>query len=61
LPPALILARKHRWLWPYRSRRAALSAREGGKAFGVAVMEPISKQKRIPTVPAASEVSYRLS
>ena len=37
LPPALILARKHRWLWPYRSRRAALSAREGGKTFGVAV------------------------
>jgi hypothetical protein len=37
LPPALILARKHRWLWPYRSRRAALSAREGGKAFGVAL------------------------
>ena len=37
LPPVLILARKHRWLWPYRSRRAALSAREGGKAFGVAL------------------------
>jgi len=25
---ATILTRKHRWLWPYRSRRAALSARQ---------------------------------
>lgn len=32
---ATILTRKHRWLWPYRSRRAALRARQRGKAFGV--------------------------
>ena len=34
LPPAIILTRKHRWLWPYRSCRAALRARQKGKAFG---------------------------
>jgi hypothetical protein len=37
LPPAIILARKHRWLWPYRSRRAALRARQRGQAFAIAV------------------------
>jgi hypothetical protein len=25
---ATILTRKHRWLWPYHSRRTALSARQ---------------------------------
>jgi hypothetical protein len=39
LPRTIILARKHRSLWPYRSRRAALSARQRGKAFGVAVLQ----------------------
>jgi len=39
----------------------ALSAREGGKAFGVAVIGDDIKQKRIQTVPAASEASYRPS
>jgi GAF domain-containing protein len=34
---ATVLTRKHRWLWPYRSRRAALSGRQRGKAFAIAV------------------------
>jgi hypothetical protein len=34
---ATIFTRKHRWLWPYRLRRAALSGHQRGQAFPIAV------------------------